>query len=77
MGTYIAVLLIGVVIGFVLECFLKGASSTHPHLCGFIKVNLEDPAKEPIEIHFTEDFLNDDQVLLDVIHDSAPDISQG
>ena len=77
MGTYIAVLLIGVVLGVVLECFLKGASSTHPHLCGFITVNTEDPTKEFFEIHFTEDFLSDDQVLLDVIHDSAPDISQG
>jgi hypothetical protein len=75
MGTYIAVLLIGVVMGVVLECFLHGASS--PHLCGFIKVNLEDPTKEPIEIHFTENFLSDDKVLLDVIHDSTPDISQG
>lgn len=75
MGTYIAVLLIGVVIGVVLERFLKGASS--PHLCGFITVNMDDPTKEPIEIHFTENFLSDDQVLLDVIHDSTPDISQG
>lgn len=75
MGTYIAVLLIGVVIGVVLECFLKGASSTH--LCGFIKVNMDDPEKEVFEIHFTDDFLLYDKVLLDVIHNSTPDISQG
>lgn len=74
MGTYIAVLLLGVVIGIVLECFFKGSSI--PHLCGFIRVNMNDPEKEVFEIHFTDDFLFYDKVLLDVIHDSTPDISQ-
>lgn len=77
MSVNIALFVIGVVIGVLVECIFTAGSQPMPS--GYVYVNFDDPEQEAIEIHFTKNFLSEDQIVLDVIHktNDDPDIPQG
>lgn len=77
MSVNIALFVLGVVIGVLVECIFTAGSRPMPS--GYVYVNFDDPEQEAMEIHFTNNFLSEDRIVLDVIHktNDDPDIPQG